>query len=151
MRQARGFLGCVAVAALLGACTGTDGAIEPNDPFDDGIVAAEWVEEFAVPADAEIPEAPPALGPSSTPQIIHTEPDAVFLVVWGNHCRPDFKVGGMALPSEFWVVVDVAWDEAESCRGAINEWFARVEVDEWVDTSVAQVSHTSLDRYRSDT
>lgn len=56
----------------------------------------------------------------------------------------------MAPPSEFWVFVDVTWDEADSCRGAINEWFARVEVDEDVDPSVAQVSF-SLDRHRPDT
>lgn len=149
MRKTQRLLGCVVVAVLLAACTGTEDAIEVEDPRR-GVVAAEWVEEFAVPAATEVPDTPPALGPSSTPQIIHTEPDAVFLVVWGNNCRPDLTVGGSGSPSEFFVVSAVAWDDAESCRGHINEWFARVETEEWVDTSVARVAHSSLDGYQSD-
>jgi len=150
VKKTQRLLGCVVATVLLAACTGAEDAIELEDPHRDGIVAAEWVEGSAVPAAAEIPDTPPALGPSASPQIIHTEPDAVFLVVWGNNCRPDFKVDGMALPSEFFVVSTVAWDRAESCRGAINEWFARIEVEDWVDTSVARVSHYPLDGYQSD-
>lgn len=148
-------MSCVVIAALLVACTGTDDAIEvENHVRVGGIVTAEWVEESAVPAAAEVPDTPPALGPSSTPQLIHTEPDAVFLVVWGNNCRPEITVGGAPLQSpshsEYLVNVDVTWDEADTCRGAINEWFVRAEVDENVDTSVTQVA-VSLDRHNSDT
>lgn len=148
-------MSCVVIAALLVACTGSDDAIEVENPLPvRGIVNAEWVEESAVPAAAEIPDTPPALGPSSTPQLVHTEPDAVFLVVWGNNCRPEITVGGAPLrsPSQsvYSVNVDVTWDEADTCRGAINEWFVRAEVDENVDTSVTQVAF-SLDRHNSDT
>lgn len=155
VKKARRLLSYVITAALLVACTGTDDAIEVENPTPvGGIVSAEWVEESVVPAAAEIPDTPPALGPSSSPQLIHTEPDAIFLVVWGNNCRPEITVGGIPArsPSQSWysVSVDVTWDEADTCRGAINEWFVRAEVDEDVDTSVTQVAF-SLDGFTSDT
>lgn len=159
MKKVQRLLSCVAAVALLAACTSTRGAIKlEDDPVRrGGVVGAGWLEESEVPAAAEIPETPPALGPSASPQIILAESDTVFLVFWGNKCRPDVTVGGhvltiggMGSPSEFWVEVGVTWDNADSCRGEINEWFARVEVEEFIDASVAQVAYNRLDGFQSD-
>jgi hypothetical protein len=126
---------------LITGCTPT-GSLDLGHPdLLEGIVEVEWLDEEDVPADAQVPESPPALGPSSVPEIVSTTEDEVILVVWANGCRPDVTIERASPLSEANIGIDVDIDESDECGGTVNRWFISVDVESGFDIESTRLFH----------